>query len=110
PRAIEWLCDAFGFVERLRAGASHAQLDTGGGGSVMLGASRTGQSPEWSDRAELRPPRPQEVVNQSVLIGVDDVDRHHRHALSRGARILNPPTDYPFGERQYTAEDLAGYR
>ncbi len=23
---------------------------------------------------------------------------------------LNPPTDYPYGERQYTAEDLGGHR
>jgi len=27
-----------------------------------------------------------------------------------GARILRPPADYPYGERQYTAEDLAGHR
>jgi len=27
-----------------------------------------------------------------------------------GAVIVNPPTDYPFGERQHTAEDLGGHR
>jgi len=26
------------------------------------------------------------------------------------ARIIRPPTDFPYGERQYTAEDLAGRR
>jgi uncharacterized glyoxalase superfamily protein PhnB len=24
-------------------------------------------------------------------------------------RILRPPTDYPYGERQYTVEDFAGH-
>jgi len=29
---------------------------------------------------------------------------------SHGARILQPPADYPFRERQYTAEDPCGHR
>jgi uncharacterized glyoxalase superfamily protein PhnB len=33
---------------------------------------------------------------------VDDVDR--------AARILQPPTGYPYGERRYTAQDVAGHR
>jgi uncharacterized glyoxalase superfamily protein PhnB len=43
-------------------------------------------------------------------VRVEDVDSHFEHARDFGARILSPPTDYPFGERQYTAEDLAGHR
>ena len=35
---------------------------------------------------------------------------HHERALQRGARILEPPADHPYGERQYTAEDNAGHR
>ena len=27
-----------------------------------------------------------------------------------GARILNGPRDYPYGERQYSVMDLAGHR
>ena len=30
-------------------------------------------------------------------------------ASERGAQILDPPTDYPYGERQYTAVDLGGH-
>ena len=29
---------------------------------------------------------------------------------ARGARILQAPTDFPYGERQYRAEDLGGRR
>jgi hypothetical protein len=41
---------------------------------------------------------------------VDGVDAHYETATAYGARILNPPTTYPFGERQYTAIDLAEHR
>ena len=112
-KAIDWLCDTFGFAERLRASGpdgrvEHAQL-TIGEGSVMLGRQRTGQGFGSPDSAELRPPR-QGEVSHYVSVHVQDVDRHHDHASERGARILHPPTDYPFGERQYTAEDPAGHR
>jgi predicted enzyme related to lactoylglutathione lyase len=113
-KAIEWLCDVFGFSERLRAAdedgtVGHAQLAIGQGG-VMLGPSRKGQGfASAPDDAELRPPRPNEV-SQDLTVHVDDVDRHYEHAKKRGARILSPPTTCPFGERQYTAEDLERHR
>jgi len=75
----------------------------------MLGSSRIGQGFASPDTAELRPPRPNEV-SQILSVHVEDVDSHYEHAKQRGARILQPPATHPFGERQYTAEDLAGYR
>jgi len=103
PKAIDWLCDVFGFTERLRAGDSHAQLAIGQGG-VLLGQART-----ESDGLAFSPPRPGEV---SITLGiqVEDVDRHYEHAKQRGARILKPPTTYQYGERQYSVLDLEGYR
>jgi uncharacterized glyoxalase superfamily protein PhnB len=102
-KAVDWLCAAFGFSERLRAEGprglvSHAQLEVGEG-ALMLG--RQG--------GEFRPPRPDEVT-QFVVVHVADVDAHHECARRRGARILKPPADMPFGERQYTAEDPGGHR
>ena len=102
-KAIEWLCGTFGFKERLRAGGpggsvSHAQLDIAEG-AVMLG--RQG--------GEFRTPRPDEV-SQYVVVHVEDVEGHFEQARQCGARILKPPTDMPFGERQYTAEDPWGHR
>ena len=111
--AVRRLCDVFGFRERLRVGppgeAGHAQLLVGEGGSVILGKPRIGQGFATPDMAAFRPPRADEV-SITLTVRVNDVDAHHEHAKARGARILNPPTTYPFGERQYTAEDLAGYR
>lgn len=41
---------------------------------------------------------------------VADVDAHHQFVEQRGARILQPPENFPFGERQYSVEDIGGYR
>src|SRR6266849_10276567 len=85
-KAIDWLCGAFGFTERLRAvgrdgSIGHAQLAVAEG-AIMLGRQGGG----------FRPPRPNEV-NQYVHVSVEDVDRHFDHAKQFGARIVGPPTD-----------------
>ena len=104
-KAAQWLCDAFGFAERLRAEwhgvVMHAQLVVGdrGDGAIMLG--RQG--------AQFRAPRAGEV-SQYVHVTVENVDAHFEHAKQRGARIVDAPADKPFGERQYTAQDPEGHR
>ena len=102
-RAVEWLCGAFGFAERLRYSTkdgrvTHAQLSIAEG-AIMLGVQG----------ADFRPPRPGEV-SQYVVVHVADVDQHFERAKRFGAKILRPPADQPFGERQYSAEDPAGHR
>jgi len=106
--AVEWLCETFGFTERWRAGDHRAQLSFGDG-AVAITEQRVGQGFDSPDAAEFRPPRRGEV-SHSVMVRVEDASRHHEHAREHGARILHPPTDYPFGERQYTAEDIGGHR
>lgn len=97
--AVEWLCAAFGFVERVRIGENHrAQLGFGDG-AVIVGDVRD----------ERRPPRAGEVTH-SVMVRVDDVDSHCERARTHGARVVRPPTDFAYGERQYSAEDPAGHR
>jgi uncharacterized glyoxalase superfamily protein PhnB len=80
-QAIDWLCTRFGFTERWRAGSHRAQLAVGDGAVVVM-------------------ERPDASSVSSVLVRVEALDR---------ARILRAPAEYPYGERQYTAEDLAGH-
>jgi len=101
-KAIEWLCGAFGFSERLSAPGSdgkisHAQISFGAG-DVMLGAQRPG----------FRPPRPNEVGHM-IHVKVENVDQHFARAEKFGAKIVNPLSTYPYGERQYTAQDIGGH-
>jgi uncharacterized glyoxalase superfamily protein PhnB len=111
-KAIDWLCGAFGFTERLRTPPEqdgtihHAQLAVGEGAIVLTG--RPGG--EHGPTAQLSsPPGTREFI-QSLYVAVEDVDRHCERAQHFGARILNPLKTCEFGERQYTAEDLAGNR
>jgi len=95
--AVTWLCDAFGFVERLRIGDHRAQLLCGSGAIVVKDQSH--------DSAEGQAPS-----GHGVLVRVEDVDAHCAHATAAGAELLSPPTTFPFGERQYSVRDPGGHR
>jgi uncharacterized glyoxalase superfamily protein PhnB len=43
------------------------------------------------------------------MVRIENLDAHHARAVRLGAKIVRPPADHPFGERQYTAEDLGGH-
>jgi uncharacterized glyoxalase superfamily protein PhnB len=107
-KASDWLCDAFGFSVRLRIGNHRAQL-VFGDGAVIVTERHLGHESDAPDRAESRPPHPDEL-SHAVHVRIADVDQHYERASQRGARILRQPADYPYGERQYTAEDLGGHR
>jgi uncharacterized glyoxalase superfamily protein PhnB len=97
--AVDWLSAAFGFAERLQIGENHRSQLSFGDGAVIVADVRAGR----------RPPRAGEV-SQSVMVRVEDVNAHRERAQAHGARILEEPQDFPFGERQYAAEDPAGHQ
>jgi len=88
--ATRWLCDAFGLRLRLGIGEHRTQLVYGDGAVVATQGGEPGGG-------------------HSLLVSVEDADAHHERASAQGARIASPPTDYPYGERQYTAVDLGGH-
>jgi uncharacterized glyoxalase superfamily protein PhnB len=94
--AADFLVRAFGFRIRLRIGSHRIQLTFGDGAVVA--------TEQWWAGLEAA------SSGHGVLVRVDDADRHHATALAAGARILQPPTDRPYGERQYVAEDVGGHR
>jgi uncharacterized glyoxalase superfamily protein PhnB len=97
--AVAWLSRAFGFQERLRIGEDHRSQLSFGDGAVIVG----------DVRGDRRRPRAGEVTH-SVMVRVEDAHAHCRHAREQGARILMEPTDFEYGERQYTAEDPGGHQ
>jgi uncharacterized glyoxalase superfamily protein PhnB len=97
--AVDWLAAAFGFVERVWIGENHrAQLTFGEGGLIV-----------GDVRGERRPPRANEVTH-SVMVRVLDARAHCERARQHGAQILMEPTDFEYGERQYSAQDPAGHQ
>jgi uncharacterized glyoxalase superfamily protein PhnB len=97
--AVDWLSAAFGFRERVRVGEAHrAQLGFGEGAVIVSDDSHGRQAP-----------RPGEAAH-SVIVRVSDVDAHFSRARRMGATVIAEPQDFPFGERQYTVDDLAGHR
>lgn len=112
--AISWLCDAFGFEERMvhpgddGREVAHAELSLGPG-IVMLGSQRdgapsAGELIPGADDGEVDFAR----VPFSVYIAIDDVDAHCERARAAGAEIVRELLDTDYGSREYAARDLEG--
>jgi uncharacterized glyoxalase superfamily protein PhnB len=92
--AVDWLSKAFGFRERLTIGTHRAQMTFAAGALVAAEGGPADASPGGAP---------------SVLVRVNDVDAHFTIAQQHGAAIVQEPTTYPYGERQYTAKDPGGH-
>ena len=115
--ALEWLSNAFGFVETFRLTGPGGDVTFGqmklDGGVIFLGPGgphyqgprRHAEGCEAAHRWLDTP-----YVVDGVHAVVADVDAHHARATAAGARILTPPEDTDHGERIYRAEDLDGHR
>jgi uncharacterized glyoxalase superfamily protein PhnB len=101
--AVAFLTTAFGFEERVKIGEDHrSQLrygDDPDSGGLIVGDVRHDRQPPSGG-----------VVTHQVMVRVDDARAHCEHARANGARILMEPTDFEYGERQYSAEDFAGHQ
>jgi uncharacterized glyoxalase superfamily protein PhnB len=107
--ACDWLCRAFGFTERWRAGDHRAQLAFDGG-ALIIGESRVGGAGEPGAGVRFAPESQQGPISHSVVVRVPDADGHCAHAREQGVEILQEPRDFPYGERQYSAVDIGGHR
>jgi uncharacterized glyoxalase superfamily protein PhnB len=98
--AVAWLESAFGFEERVRIGDAHrAQLRVGSDGSIVVADVRRDQvAPSGG------------VVTQLLKVRVPDVDEAFARARDFGARVLQEPTTFEYGERSGVVEDLGGHR
>lgn len=111
PKAIDWLCRAFGFERHLvvpgEGGTiAHAQL-TFGNGMIMLGSSGAHRSSY--DEVVKAPGEIGRVGGQSLYVIVDDADVHLERARAAGAEILIDVKDEDYGGRSYTCRDPEGH-
>lgn len=116
-KAIDWLCNAFGFEVRLKVEGEagrieHSELTFG---EALVMVAQSGGRPN----RPLLPPGASPLSigganTQNVMLFVDNVDEHCAHARKAGARIVDEPALHDYGEdywadRSYGALDLEGH-
>ncbi len=109
PKAIEWLCKAFGFeihlvVQGENGTIAHAQLSFGNA-MIMLGSENDNEYGNF-----LKTPKDLDGFNtQAPYIFVEEVDEHYRGAIAAGAEIVLDIKDEDYGGRGYSCQDPEGY-
>ena len=102
--ALTFLANAFSFRtfgEQVRDGQgrlTHAAAQLGEN-VVMMGCP----GPAY------RSPRRLGQATFSLYVNIDDVDAHFTQAKAAGAKIIEDPTDTPYGDRRYGVTDLEGH-
>jgi uncharacterized glyoxalase superfamily protein PhnB len=105
PKAIRFLCDAFGFEERFRypmpdGTIGHAELALGPC-SLMLASAH--------ESFGLSSPEDLPLLHSQIYCRVPDADAHFARARDAGATIVAEPSD-DHGSRMYRALDPEGHR
>ena len=111
PKAIDWLCRAFGFEKHLVVPGegdtiAHAQL-TFGNGMIMLGSAGTHGG--GFDEIMKTPAEVGGFETQSAYVIVEDCDAHYERARSAGAEIVMELENKDYGGRGYSCRDLEGH-
>lgn len=109
PKAIEWLCDVFGFEKHLvvpndDGTIAHAQL-TFGNGMIMLGSVSDN---EFGKNIK----QPDEIggaETQTVYVIVNDADAIYKRAKEAGAEIVMDIKDENYGGRGFSCKDPDGH-
>lgn len=109
-KAIDWLCEAFGFEIRLKVEGEggrieHSELSFGDDGLVMVGSERKGAERRFD--SDMLSPLAAGGNTQGLMLYVDDVDAHCARARAAGARIVAEPEVHDYGD-DYWADKSYG--
>ena len=104
--AIDWLCRAFGFEQRLvvpgeAGGIAHAELIYRNG-MIMIGSARD----DDFGKLQKTPAQLGGVTTQSAYVVVPDAKAHHDRAVAAGARVVRPLSEGGGGGLSYSCLDL----
>ena len=113
-KAIDWLCEAFGFEIRLKVEGEGGRIEHSelvlGGGLVMVGEAGGHGRPHHHAPADLGGGN-----TQNMFAYVDDIAAHLARARAAGATIVSEPRDSDHGDdywadRGYECADPGGHR
>jgi uncharacterized glyoxalase superfamily protein PhnB len=98
------LVDVFGFTP--------GEVTVAPGGAVVHAEVFAGDGVIWlhpeTEEYRLASPATLGRATATMAIMVDDVDDHFRVVQAKGGDIVYPPTDQPYGYREYSARDREG--
>jgi uncharacterized glyoxalase superfamily protein PhnB len=103
--AIEWLCEAFGFVRRFVVPGEggrieHSELSFG---NAVVMVSSPKSELNWAS------PKSARALSQALSLYVADPDAHHARAVAAGATVVRPLQDEEYGARGYMVADPEGH-
>lgn len=116
PKAIDWLCSAFGFEVRLKVEGDGGRIEHSelvfGEAVVMVGDEDVQKD---KGRRKVSPLSVGGAETMGVFFYVDDAEAHCARARAAGAKIAYEPKVSDYGEdywadKSYEAEDLEGHR
>jgi uncharacterized glyoxalase superfamily protein PhnB len=116
-KAIDWLCDAFGFEVRLKVegdGGTIVHSELVYGEALIMVAQAGVVRPGREHWPKTLSPKSLGGGTQHLMLFVDDVDAHCAHARAKGATIIDEPSDRDYGaeywsDRSYGVVDLDGH-
>ena len=108
-KAINWLCNAFGFEKRLIVEGEHntivhAQL-TFGNSMIILSSENENEY----GKLVKTPVSVNGNNTQAPYVIVEKIDDHYEKAVAAGAKILIDIKDEEYGGRGYTCKDIEDY-
>lgn len=118
PKAIDWLCAAFGFGLRLKVEGEPGQIihsELTYGDAVVMVCTAGRPRPDHPLFPPSSAPAGIGGVNtQAIMLYVDDAEAHHAHAKAAGATIVGTPEVHDYGpeywaDRTYGALDPEGH-
>jgi DNA-binding transcriptional MerR regulator len=92
-------------------GLAPGELERDESGRGVHGELFAGDQVIWLHPAGSDYQSPQQLgaVSAMTVVAVNDVDEHHATSRNKGADIISPPVDQPYGVREYGARDLEGH-
>lgn len=99
--AVAWYADVLGFVEHVRIGDGHRSqigLPEARAAELVVAEAGPGRRTPGPDRSH------------QIMFKVADVAAVVAKAVARGARLVAPPRDWEYGERQATIDDPFGHQ
>jgi uncharacterized glyoxalase superfamily protein PhnB len=121
-KAIDWLCEAFGFEVRIKVEGEpgeivYSELVYGGALVSICGSAKPGDTFEPGREFKARYASPLDIEGrntQALCLFVDDADAHCAQARSHGATIYAEPATHDYGgdywsDRSYGATDPEGH-